>query len=40
MLVLWRWVGVLLNYLSMVSFVKTVKAIPCSSNRMTWLLSL
>ena len=30
-----RWLVVLLNYLSMLFFVKTVKAIPCSFNGMT-----
>ena len=36
----WRCLVTSLNYLPMLSFVKTVKTIPCSFNGMTWLLSL
>ena len=39
-LVPWRWLIALLHYLSILSFVKTVKGFPCSFNEMTWLLSL
>ena len=36
----WRCLVASLNYLFMLSFVKTVKTISCSFNGMTWLLSL